>query len=297
MVAEPMNVGAVDIGTNTVRLLITDGVHEAGRWVEVTGLGRGVDATGELGGEAIDRTIQVLAGFGHLMDRYGVADRRAVATSASRDATNREELFDRAETALGVRPVLISGDEEARLGYEGAAGAVGSETAYTVCDIGGGSTEFVSSETSISVDIGSVRLSDRCLPVRPARPGHLAAARHVVAGLFERVEIERVGQVVGVAGTWTSLCAISLDLSEYDRESVHRSMLGASAVEGLVVRLAAMTAEETAAIPSLDPKRAPVILAGALIASAVYETLGVGEVVVSESDTLDAVAARLLAIR
>lgn len=289
-----MRVGAVDIGTNSVRLLITDGMKELEREVVVTGLGQGVDATGRLSEGAMDRTVEALSRYGELMTAHDVEKRRAIATSACRDAANRDEFFDPAESALGVRPDLISGEEEASLAFSGAVMGLGSAKSLLVSDIGGGSTEFVNSDGLISVDIGSIRLTDRQLPNRPPSGEKLEAARASVRELFTEIGSMPAAELVGVAGTWTSLAAIALDLDEYDRARVHESRISAEAVGDLVSRLARLTVDETAAIPSLDPRRAPVILAGAVIADAVLGVFGFDEVVVSENDTLDAVALGLL---
>ncbi len=291
-----MKVGAVDIGTNSVRLLITDGRSESQRWVEVTGLGRGVDATGMLSVDAIERTIPVLARYGELMDSQRVERRRAIATSASREARNRDEFFDLSESALRVRPMLISGDEEARLAYQGATFGLDQCGTWVVSDIGGGSTELVTGEGGVSVDMGSVRLTERHLPDRPPLPEEMADSREHLRQLFSEVEFGTTGALIGVAGTWTSLAAIALELPTYDRTIVHRSELSAEDITETVERLTRLTVEQTAAIPSLDPNRAPVILAGGLIAEAVMETAGADSVLISESDTLEAVAGELLAL-
>lgn len=288
-----MRVGAVDIGTNSMRLLIMDGPSELGRWVEVTGLGRGVDTTGRLDEEAVAGTIEVLQRFGQLMEEHGVHRRRAIATSASRDASNRDSFFDQAGTALGVRPTLIDGEEEARLAFAGATAGFDATDPVLVSDIGGGSTEFVTAGFSRSIDIGSVRLTERAVPDRPAGRSQIESARRHLRDLFADVDAGPVMTVVGVAGTWTSLSAIALVLPHYDRDQVHLSRITSTDLEGLTDRLSGLSVEQTAAIPSLDPKRAPVILAGALIASAVLETVGIDEAIVSERDTLDAVAAEL----
>jgi exopolyphosphatase/guanosine-5'-triphosphate,3'-diphosphate pyrophosphatase len=290
-----MKVGAVDIGTNSMRLLITDGANEVGRWVEVTGLGRGVDGTGSLSPEAIEETLAALARFGSVMDTERVERRKAIATSASRDASNREVFFDLAESAVGVRPTLISGEEEARLAFEGATGGVALEPPLVVSDIGGGSTQFVTVDGGVSFDIGSVRLTERAVPSRPALPAEMRAAREAVAGLFRRVDL-KVGTLIGVAGTWTSLAAMAQDLPRYSRDRVDGYRMKRGELETLIGSLARKTVEETAAIPSLDPKRAPVILGGGLVAEGVMAALDIDEVVVSERDTLDGVAMDLLAL-
>jgi len=290
-----VNVGVVDIGTNSMRLLIKNHVGEVGRWVEVTGLGRGVDQTGALSPDAIQDSLVALARFGSRMDAEGVESRIAIATSASRDASNRETFFDLAESALGVRPILITGEREARLAYAGAALNTGLEPPLVVSDIGGGSTEFVTEEVALSIDVGSVRLTEKAIPSRPPLGSELAAARAMVAGLFGEIDLV-VGTLIGVAGTWTSLAAIAQELPRYSRDLVEGYRLSKVGLEGVIEMLVGKTLEETAAIPSLDPKRAPVILAGSLVALGVLDALGVDEVLVSEHDTLDGAAMELLAL-
>lgn len=291
-----MNVGVVDIGTNSIRLLITDGSNEVGRWVEVTGLGRGVDRTGVLDDKAIKDTLEVFARFGALMTDHRVARRSAIATSASRDAANRESFFDRAEGALGVRPELISGEREGRLAFSGALSGGSFSGPIVVSDIGGGSTEFVTDNDVRSVDIGSVRLTERHLRERPPTKEQLSHSMIEIARQFGDIEVGPVETHIGVAGTWTSLAAISQDLEVYDSQRVHGHTLTNAALDAVVEKLRGLTVEETAAIPSLDSARAPVILAGATVATVVTEVLGVPETFVSEHDTLDGVASELLAI-
>ena len=261
----------------------------------MTGLGRGVDASGRLGAEEIARTIEVLAGFGATMDRAGVERRRAVATSATRDAANRDVFLDGAQAALGSRPDVISGDEEAEFAFAGATRELHGDPPFVVIDVGGGSTEFVfgveEPSYRVSVDLGSVRLTDRLLPDRPARPEQIAAAEDLAAELFGAVELPGVpGLVVGVAGTFTSLSAISQDLPVYDPGRVHGSSLTATRLAELVLYLSLLTVPETAAIPSMDPGRAGVVLAGAVIAEQAVRHCGASRVVVSEHDVLDGLA-------
>ncbi len=290
-----MNVGVVDIGTNSMRLLITDGTTEVGRWVEVTGLGRGVDRTGLLSRAGIEDSMAALRRFGAEMDDAGVGRRAAIATSAARDASNREEFFDLAETALGVRPRLISGEEEARLAYSGASAVPRWPEPIVVSDVGGGSTELVTSRGGTSYVIGSVRLTERVIPSRPAPPGELSAARALAAEVFAEVDLpERA--LVGVAGTWTSLAAMAHDRPSHWGAPVHGYPLTKADLTSLIELLASMTVEETAAIPALDPRRAPVILGGAVVAEAVMEAVGVEVGTVSEHDSLDGLAMELLAL-
>jgi exopolyphosphatase/guanosine-5'-triphosphate,3'-diphosphate pyrophosphatase len=291
-----VRVGVVDIGTNSMRLLVTDGITEFGRWVQVTGLGRGVDASGSLSEEAIEGTLSVFRRFGDLMAELEVERRMAIATSASRDAGNREPFFDRAEEALGMRPTLISGHQEARFAYQGATTDRELDRPMVVSDIGGGSSEFVSAADEVSIDIGSVRLTERILASRPASHSEMDRARSLLDDMFEEVEVGPVGTLVGVAGTWTSIAAIAQELPVYDRERVDGYSLSRDRLSQVTSLLSPMTTDETAAIPSLDPKRAPVILAGAVLAGGVMDVLDVADVVVSERDTLDGAAAHLLAL-
>lgn len=290
----PVKVGVVDIGTNSMRLLITSADQEIGRWEDVTGLGKGVDQTGLLGEKGILRSLEAFVRFGTLMDREGVVVRKAIATSASRDAANRDEFFDRAESALGVRPTLIDGVVEARYAYRGAAGSQG-HPGVMVSDIGGGSTEFVTDSDSVSIDIGSVRLTDRVLGPHPVAEERLVAARDHVDGLFATVGLE-ASSVIGVAGTWTSLSALSQSLDRAEKTGIHGSLLPSVAITDVIRSLAPMSLQDIEEIPSLHPNRAPVILAGAIVAERVLSRLGLGAAKISERDTLDGVAQELLAL-
>lgn len=267
-----------------MRLLLVQqvgsGLVELGRFERVTGLGRGVDAAGLLSEEAMDRTLLALAEFGARMNEARVDRRRAVATSASRDAANSSRFFDRAELALGVRPELISGEEEARLAFAGASRE--RPEPLLVIDIGGGSTEFVTHTGANSYEIGSVRLTDRLLAERPVAEPVVTSARTMVTEALLGVT-PFTGSVVGVAGTWTSLGAME------ESESLSRT-----AVTAWVERLAAMSLEETAGIPGLDPARAPVMLGGAIVAEGAMKAVGADAVAVSHHDLLDGVIASLI---
>ncbi len=291
-----MRVGVVDIGTNSMRLLITDGLTDLGRWVEVTGLGQGVDNSGSLSEEAIERTMSAFRRFGELMADGDLERTMVIATSASRDASNREAFFDRAEEALGTRPTLISGHEEARFAYQGATANQQLAPPVVVSDIGGGSSEFVTPTDETSLDIGSIRLTERALPNRPASSDDLDDARGLVEECFSSVGVGDIGTLVGVAGTWTSLAAIAQELPAYDRERVHGYYLRRHLLSDVTSMLSSMSLVETAAIPSLDPKRAPVILAGGVLACGVMKVLDVTEIRISERDTLDGAAGHLLAL-
>ena len=271
-------------------LVVDDDGRDLIRVTRVTGLGRGVDASRRLDADAVERTLAVFEGFARHCADLGVDRLRAVATSATRDAENRDEFLDRAEAVLGVRPEVISGQEEAQLAFAGAT--AGRDGESLVVDIGGGSTEFVTDAGSVqatSIDIGSVRLTDRLLPDRPADFASLQAAAAHVEELFASIRPAGAATVVGVAGTWTSLAAIE----KGQEGSVHAALLGRLTADRLVGRLASLTVEQTAALPGLDPARAPVILGGAVIAREAMRALGTGEVVISERDLLDGIVAGL----
>ena len=297
---------AVDIGTNSTRLLVVSPQGEVGRWQTVTGLGRGLGERGLLTESSMARTLAALNRYGEVMAEHEVTHRRAVATSAVRDASNRVEFLDRAERALGVRPENISGEEEARLSFAGAVSELADPQGCMVVDIGGGSTEFVWREQGIpaegmsekgvrgvSLQLGSVRLTETVLPDRPPTAEQMPRAFRRTADLLSTVSLPFRPKVVGVAGTWTSLAAIGLRLRSYDRDRVHHAVMPAAQLAIMVSELAGMTVEETAAIPSLEPARAPMILAGAVIAHEALRRLAAPEVLISESDLLDGVIASL----
>ena len=293
-------VAAVDIGTNSTRLLIADADAGAGvladveRRAQVTALGRGVDRTGRLSPEAIERTARVLESYGRLIRAAGAEASRAAATSAARDAANGAEFLEAASAALGFRPEIIDGGEEAALVFLGAAGRFADSGGAVVIDIGGGSTEMVTGAGGVSVDIGSVRLSERLLPRHPAARSDLAAARREAARLLETPEAPRRSRGIGAAGTWTSLAALHLELDAYDPERVEGAVLDRASLEALVERLASLTLPEKEALPSLDPARAPVILGGAVVAETALRILGLDRVTITEHDLLDGICWSLL---
>lgn len=289
-----MRVGVVDIGTNSMRMLIRDDDREYGRWVEVTGLGRGVDATGRLSDEAVERTVKVLHRFGVQMTALGVERRSAIATSATRDAANREMFLDRAKKALGVRPEVISGVSEGLLAFDGAMSDLLVEEPVVVTDIGGGSTEFVRYDTVISIDMGSVRLTDRMSTDYPLADSDWEEAMAMAWDAFDEVRGIEISSHIGVAGTWTSLAAMAQALPHYDRGKVHGYALHELELDRVVDMLCDMTLAEIEAIPSLDPNRAPVMRAGAIVAHAVMGVLDIEETIISERDTLDGLAMQLL---
>lgn len=298
LVGADVNAAAIDIGTNSMRLLVVDpDGRTVARDSEVTGLGTGVDATGAFDDERVRQTLEVMRRFRVTMDANDAGVRLAVATSATRDASNGAWFAAEVGRHLGVVPEVISGAREAALAFAGATRGRGDRRCVVV-DIGGGSTEFIEGSTVPSalnsVDIGSVRLTDRMLPDRPASTAQLSAATEHVAGLFSEVDVDRGLPLIGVAGTFTSLAAIARGLDHYDRSRVDGAVVQLDEIREIVDRLARLSIEETAAIPALQPKRAPVILAGALIALSVLTHLSAASVTVSESDLLDALAAEAL---
>lgn len=283
-----MIVAAVDIGTNTVRCLLADESGELDRSEHITGLGRGVDASGRLSDDAIARTVVAL---GSVAERTSEATQvRVVATSASRDAANRHSFFDEVEGVLGRRPELLSGPEEAALSFAGAtADAPGMLS--TVVDLGGGSTEVIRGRRSPdfvrSFDIGSVRITDRHLSVRPVSDHDLSAARDTVRSVVTDLP-HPAGEAVGVGGTFQTLG--SMLAGSNDGVTVALAEL-----EALVQRLAQLTISETADVGGVTPGRETVILGGSLVAATVLSMLGSDTVRISRHDLLDGMVAQLLA--
>jgi len=295
-----VNVAAIDIGSNTLRLLIIDeSGSEVARDVTVTGLGRGIDRTGRFDPDAFASTLEVIARYARLIRSTDVSAVEAVATSASRDASNGPDLMIGIERLLGLRPVIIDGASEAGLAFSGATKGLPSATTKLVIDIGGGSTEVVfgteAPEYAKSTDMGSVRLTDRLVTKRPVPRDVLALMRDECDLAFSSLDVDAVAdQSIGVAGTFTNLSAMAMQLDRYDRSIVHGSRLTLGSVTTLIDRLSHLSIAETAEIPSLDPARAPVIFAGAVIAERVMQRCDVDEVTISEMDLLDGLAAEAL---
>ncbi len=284
---------AVDIGTNTVRLLVVDGEgRDLERSYVVTGLGRGVDASGTFRADSVAHTLDVLGEYRETIHRFGAAATRAVATSATRDVSDFETFLDAAERALGFRPEVISGEEEATLSFQGGvSGGLGAPPTLVI-DVGGGSTEFVygaeAPEYATSIDIGSVRLTDRRLPDRPVIDDQLAAARTQADTDFSEVVLPgSVGTAIGVGGTFTSLATLAMDLPRDAR--VHGTRLSSADVTTLVGVLAGMTIAETEQLSALDPARAPVILGGAIVVERAMVVAGLDAIAVTEHDLLDGI--------
>jgi len=292
-----VTVAAIDIGSNSVRLLVVgaDG-SEIARGTVVTALGMGLERTGSFDSAAYDATIDVIKGYASTITNLGVQDVRAVATSASRDAGNGAALMADIGRVLGVVPSIIDGPREAGLAFAGATAGLEPTGTKFVVDVGGGSTEFVygldTPSYAVSIDMGSVRLTDRCFGQRPATGEQVRHARSEADAAFAAVVVPGDPETaIGVAGTFTSLSAIALRLDTYDAEAVHGSSLDVSVVASLVEWLSQLSLAETALIPSLDPARARVILAGAIAVERALMHCGIDTVTVSDRGLLNGLAA------
>ena len=285
-----MRVAAVDLGTNTTRLLVADvddgRIDEVHRETHITRLGEGVDARKRLLPLPIARVRNVLADYRRTLERLGAERTLAVATSAVRDAENGEAFLGEIEWSYGFATRLVSGDEEARLTRRGVQPAPGT----LLLDIGGGSTELIVDDFHASLDLGSVRYTERFIVADPPEAAELdACAAAVRAVLEERVPV-RAGAAIGVAGTVTTLAALDLGLDRYDRERVHGHRLALEAARRQLERLAALPLAERREVPALDPDRAPVIVAGAVILTETLAFFGLDAIEVSERDILDGIA-------
>lgn len=294
-------VAAVDIGTNSVRLLIAD-QHgsELERPMRITRLGQGVDVTGALAAEAIARTVAVLREYRDLCRRHGVQRLRATATSAARDASNSAEFFEQAEQALGVRPELLSGADEARLSFRGATADLPRAAGpFLIMDIGGGSTELVVGESEpealVSLQLGCVRMTERHLKSDPPSAAELAACLADVEstlGAAHGIDARRAKRVVGLAGTVTALSALELGLSRYDAQRTHHSTLTRAQVQASFGKLSAVPIVERRRL-LVEPQRADVIVGGAAVLLGCLRHFDIDELLVSEHDILDGLAASL----
>jgi exopolyphosphatase / guanosine-5'-triphosphate,3'-diphosphate pyrophosphatase len=310
-------VAAIDCGTNSIRLLVADvtvgsdgtfALRDVHREQRVVRLGKGVDATGVLDPEALERTRVALADYTAVLRRKGTERVRMVATSATRDARNRDDFFGMVRATLGTDAEVISGDEEATLSFVGAVGDLDPDDGpFVVVDTGGGSTELVVGElvdgtatvrAARSVDIGSVRITERCLASDPPTDAEVAQARELASGIldeaFAAVPVEGVRTWVGVAGTITTLSAFAQRLPAYDSAAVHLSRLSVDDLDRVASDLLGMSREERGTHRAIDPGRIDVIGGGALIvdvmAQELHERAGIGELVVSEHDILDGIA-------
>jgi exopolyphosphatase/guanosine-5'-triphosphate,3'-diphosphate pyrophosphatase len=310
---ETDTVAAIDCGTNSIRLLIAERVdgrlRDLHREMRIVRLGEGVDATGRFSAEALARTEAALADYAVLLRDHDVLKLRMVATSATRDAANRDEFFTMTATILGaVVPgsiaEVITGSEEAELSFNGAVGELDSAAApFVVVDLGGGSTEVVLGDSagvqaSFSADIGCVRMTERCLHSDPPTAAEVAAARTVVrerlAEALRVVPVEKARTWVGVAGTFTTIAALAQGMDTYDSEAIHLSRIRFSDMLAVCDQLLGMTREQRAALGPMHEGRVDVIGGGAIVvqelAAALGERVGIDELVVSEHDILDGIA-------
>jgi exopolyphosphatase/guanosine-5'-triphosphate,3'-diphosphate pyrophosphatase len=300
---------SIDCGTNSIRLLVGEPSGDGrfttlDRRMRITRLGQGVDANGRLAPEAIGRTLDVLREYRGAMDELGVDRVRIAATSAARDADNREDFFGAAEEVVGARPELLSGQEEGHLSFLGATSDVDKALGpFLVVDIGGGSTEFIvgtdGAEGVISVDIGCVRLTEKELHHDPPQPEELSIALSMVDAYLDDVrrEVPAVADAktfIGVAGTITTVAAVEIGLAEYDRDAIHHFKLTRAAAEDVFRTLATETREARIANPGLEEARADVIVGGCCVLVAIFRSFGFDECLVSESDILDGLLYSLL---
>jgi exopolyphosphatase / guanosine-5'-triphosphate,3'-diphosphate pyrophosphatase len=283
-----VRVAAIDQGTNTTRLLVADvddgQLRELVRRTEITRLGEGVDERRRLLPLPVARVRNCLTEYRREAEQLGAERALLVATSAVRDAENGEAFLGEIEWSYGFATRLLSGDEEAELMLRGV-GTI--ERGTLVLDIGGGSTELVMLDSRTSLDVGSTRLTERFLRSDPPTDDELDACAEHVRAQLPRLEAK---DAVGVAGTITTLAALDLGLDEYDRERVHGHRLSREGLERQLQRLAALPLTERREVPALEPERAPVIVAGAVIAREVLAAYGLDAMTVSEHDMLDGIA-------
>jgi exopolyphosphatase / guanosine-5'-triphosphate,3'-diphosphate pyrophosphatase len=299
-------VAAVDMGTNSIRLLVgapSDGdVAELARDMVITRLGQGVDRTGSLAPEAISRTTEVLRRYVRRARALGAGRIRVGATSAVRDAANRGTLEAEVEEISGEPPEVLTGEREAALSFLGATVGLDRSGPFLIFDIGGGSTELVlgsgTAEDSVSVDIGSVRITERVAPADPPTAEDLSAMRRLAAerlGVAEApIPSGRARTLVGVAGTTTTVQAVAMELDRYDPEAIHGTELTVGDAHRALERLAGMTVAQRRALPVMAPGREDVIVAGCAILVEILERWGFDRCVVSERDLLDGLAIEMV---
>ena len=298
-----MRVGVIDCGTNSIRLLIADidgnNYREVTRQMQVVRLGQGVDETNQFHPDALERTFAAVDLYAAELARRGVEKIRFCATSATRDATNRNIFIDGVKERLGIEPEVISGDEEARLSFAGATREFSrTDGPFLVVDIGGGSTEFVlgtdTVDSAISVNIGCVRMTERHFHNDPPTADEVALARRDIQNAIDiasaSVDIKSAKTLVCVAGTATTVAAAALNLPEYDRHAIHLSRISADQVHEVSNNFLTMTRDERAALSYMHPGRVDVITAGSLVLSKIVKATGAKEFVASENDILDGMA-------
>ena len=334
----PVRVAAIDCGTNSLRLLVADVDPETGlltdvdRRMEIVRLGQGVDSTGRLAPEALERTLRALRGYARVIGDRSAAAVRMVATSATRDADNAADFVHGVSGVLGLEPEVLSGQEEAYLSFVGATAEFGGGSAgpgggpYLVVDIGGGSTEFVLGDrqspadrapadqasaglitgvarpagvSAVSVDIGCVRLTERHLHSDPPRPAEISAAAADIDAALDAVAtalpVTAARTLVGLAGSVTTVAGLALGLGEYDSARIHHARVSAEQVAAQTRRLLSQTRQERAALGVMHPGRVDVIGGGAMVLDQIMRRFGFGEVLASEHDILDGIAWSLAA--
>lgn len=297
-------VAAIDCGTNSTRLLVTDGRSAHERLMRITRLGEGVDATGRLAPPAIERTLAVLREYRQVMDRHGVQRVRITATSAARDADNREAFFGPAADVVGAAPELLSGLDEGRLSFVGATAELDAGGGpFLVADIGGGSTELiVGTDAPVgvhSMEVGCVRLTEKFLHHDPPLPEELSdALAEVRDQLEEAVQVvpafRGAARMIGLAGTVTTVAAVELGLATYDRDKIHHFWLTRAAAEDVFRTLATEHHAARLGNPGLEAARADVIVGGCVVLVAILRYFDLDGCVVSESDILDGLAMSML---
>lgn len=298
-----MRVAAIDCGTNSIRLLIADvqgdNFREVIREMEIVRLGQGVDKTGEFHPDAIARTLTAVDKFANEIAKRGVEKIRFCATSATRDAKNRELFIDGVKARLGVTPEVITGEEEAALSFAGATKDLPDSIApYLVIDIGGGSTEFVLGTQKVaqakSVNIGCVRMSERHFKSDPATQAEIESARkdiqQAISQAAQVVDIKAAKSLIAVAGTATTVAAAALELPEYDRNAIHLSRISAEQTHDVSEMFLKLTRNERAALGYMHPGRVDVIGAGSLVLSEIVKAVSAKEFIACESDILDGIA-------
>ncbi|MFJ9040496.1 exopolyphosphatase [Streptomyces sp. NPDC102406] len=307
-------VAAIDCGTNSIRLLVADAHPDTGelrdldRRMTIVRLGQGVDRTGRLAPEALERTFAACREYAAVIKEHGAERVRFVATSASRDASNRDDFVRGVLDILGVEPEVITGDQEAAFSFTGATkeltGRADLDKPYLVVDIGGGSTEFVVGDEAVraahSVDIGCVRMTERHLVAAdgtvtdPPAPEQVEAVREDIVAALDRVtELVPLGEartLVGLAGSVTTVAALALGLDAYDSAAIHHARIPYEKVAELTDWLLTSTHDQRALHPVIHPGRVDVIASGALVLRLIMERTGAREVVVSEHDILDGIA-------
>lgn len=296
-------VAAIDCGTNSIRLLIADidngNFREVSRTMEIVRLGQGVDKTKSFHPDAIDRTLAAVQLFSAEISKRGATKIRFCATSATRDATNRDLFIDGVESILGIKPEVIPGEEEAALSFIGATKELAlTDGPFLVVDIGGGSTEFVYGtekvESAKSVNIGCVRMSERHFTSAPPTPGSIVEAisdiDEAIAVAAKAVPITKAKTLIAVAGTATTVAAAALNLDNYDRYAIHLSRISAEKTLAVAKRFQGMERSEIENLGYMHTGRVDVIAAGSLVLSQIMLATGAKEFVASESDILDGMA-------